>query len=69
MTPVTVKLIVPSAGPVSAASRIRVVMVKSWSLSAEGVSATAARAAFTSATEPVTVHMPLPALKVDVAEP
>src|SRR5690606_16451644 len=52
-TAVTVTEIAPSAGPVSAASRMRVVIVKSWSLSADGVKATAASAAFTSATGPV----------------
>ena len=61
-TAVTLTLMMPSAGPLFAASRMRVVMVKFWSLSAEGVRATAARAALTSVREPVTLHTPVPGL-------
>src|SRR5690606_37163126 len=62
LTPVTVTLMLPSAGPVLAASRMRVLMVKFWSLSAEGVRVTAARAALSSVREPATLHTPVPGL-------
>ena len=61
-TGVTSSVMLPSAGPVSAASRIRVVMVVSTSLSVAGTNATAASAAFTCATLPVMVHIPVAAV-------
>ena len=66
---VTLTVMVPSTGPVSARSRTRVVMVKFCALPADGVRVADASAAFTSATEPATVQTPMPGLNVEVAEP
>ncbi len=57
-TAVTFSVMVPSAGPAPAASRMRLVMLVFCDQLAAGVKVTPASAAFTSATEPVTAHTP-----------
>ncbi len=59
-TAVTLSVIAPSVGPVSARSRTRVAIVAATSLSVAGVKLTAAKAVLTALTVPVIAHTPVP---------
>ena len=69
LTATPVITLVPLAGPVLAASRTDVVMLKLLLKFAAGLNVTPASSAFTSATAPVAVHTPVPALYVEVTAP
>ena len=62
LPPPEVRVMLPAAGPVPDASRIRVLIPTSALQLATGWKRTSARAAFTSATLPFTLHWPVLAL-------